>query len=56
MNKEAEEQNCIKLLKSLFKKYYGEIMQSMYGIGLQSTFQEIFGNDMPLMDLKRLYF
>ena len=41
---------------SNYERYYGEILSSMYGIGLQSTFQEIFGNDMPLIDLKRLYF
>lgn len=30
---------------SNYERYYGEILSSMYGMGLQRTFQEIFGYD-----------
>ena len=41
---------------SNYEDYYNEILYSTYGNGLHETFREIFGNDMPLIDLKSIYF
>ena len=62
IQKDCNPSNISGAVSSLLDNYsnyqdnYVEIVSSTYGNGLHSSFQERFGNDMPLIDLKSLYF